>query len=109
MSLGKPEERKFLNTMRPYELVYIVSPDTDEQEFNGILEQLNKWIAEAEGKVARTDVWGRRRLAYPIRNFNEGIYVCLNLELPPQAYTLLDRNLRLTGKVMRHMLIRDEA
>ncbi|CAG0999003.1 MAG: 30S ribosomal protein S6 [Anaerolinea sp.] len=95
--------------MRPYELTFIVAPDADDQEFNTLVEQIKGWLTESGANVTKTDVWGRRHLAYPIRSFNEGFYVSLNFEMAPDATVQLERNLRLSQKVIRHLLIRADA
>lgn len=90
--------------MRKYELVCVLQPDLDETAFNNVVDRIKGWINEAGGSIDKVDVWGRRRLAYPIRKQNEGQYVLLNVSLPPQAATELERNIRFQEAVMRHML-----
>ena len=57
--------------MRNYELVCIVQPDLDETAFNGVLDRVKGWVTESGGSVDKVDVWGRRRLAFPIRKQRE--------------------------------------
>jgi small subunit ribosomal protein S6 len=90
--------------MRNYELVCIIQPDLDETAFNGVVERVKGWIGESGGNVGKVDVWGRRRLAYPIRKHREGQYVLLNISLEPSAATELERNIRFQEPVIRHML-----
>lgn len=92
--------------MRNYELTYIVASDVDEQEFNGVLAQVQKWVEDTQGKITKTDQWGRRRLAYSIAEYNEGYYVTHVLEMEPRTTAELERNLRLNERVLRHLLIR---
>jgi small subunit ribosomal protein S6 len=94
--------------MRNYELTFIVASDVDEQEFNGVLAQVQKWVEDSPGKVTQVDQWGRRRLAYSIKEYNEGYYVTLALEMNPQSTAELERNLKLSEKVIRHLLIRTD-
>jgi small subunit ribosomal protein S6 len=94
--------------MRNYELTFIVASDVDEQEYNGILAQAQKWVEESSGQVVKTDQWGRRRLAYPIGEFNEGYYVTLFLDMEPHTTAELERNLRLNERIIRHLLIRSD-
>lgn len=91
--------------MRKYELVVLMQPDLDENAFNSAIEKVKGWITESEGSVDKVDIWGRRRLAYPIRKQTEGQYVLFNMTLPPSASAGLDRNLRFLEPVMRYMLI----
>jgi small subunit ribosomal protein S6 len=95
--------------MRNYELTFIVASDVDEQEFNGVLTQVQKWVEDSPGKVTKVDQWGRRRLAYTINDYNEGYYVTLVLEMNPQSTVELERNLKLSEKVIRHLLIRTDT
>jgi small subunit ribosomal protein S6 len=91
--------------MRKYELVCVIHPDLDETAFNGALDKVKGWIGESGGSVDKVDVWGRRRLAYPIRKQREGQYVLLNVSLPPASTAELERNLRFLEPVIRHMLV----
>ena len=91
--------------MRSYELVCIVQPELDETAFKGAVERVQGWVTESGGTVDKVDIWGRRRLAYPIRKQREGQYVLLNLSLEPKTASELERNIRFLEPVMRHMLI----
>ncbi len=91
--------------MRKYELVCIVQPELDETAFKGAVERVQNWVTESGGTVDKVDVWGRRRMAYPIRKQREGQYVLLNLTLEPKATGELERNIRFLEPVMRHMLV----
>ena len=95
--------------MRNYELTFIVPSDVNDEDMNGVVNQIQGWVEGSQGKVTKVDHWGRRRLAYNISEYNEGNYILLNLELDPQATTELERNLKLSDKVLRHLLIRTEA
>jgi small subunit ribosomal protein S6 len=90
--------------MRNYELVCIVQPDLDETAFNETVERVKGWITDAGGSISKTDVWGKRKLAYLIRKQREGQYVLLNLSLPAEATNDLERNIRFLEPVMRHIL-----
>lgn len=90
--------------MRNYELVCIVQPDLDETAFNGVVDKVKGWITEAGGNVDKVDVWGKRKLAYLIRKQREGHYVLLDVSLPANATTALERNIRFLEPVMRYML-----
>ncbi|GJQ52378.1 MAG: 30S ribosomal protein S6 [Anaerolineaceae bacterium] len=91
--------------MRNYELVCIVQPELDETAFKSAVERVQGWVTESGGTVDKVDVWGRRRLAYPIRKQREGQYVLLNITLEPKAAGVLERNIRFLEPVMRHMLV----
>jgi small subunit ribosomal protein S6 len=90
--------------MRKYELVCILQPELDETAFNGVVDKVKGWVSESGGTVDKVDLWGKRRLAYPIRKQRDAQYVLLNVSLPPKATADLERNLRFLEPVMRHML-----
>ncbi|MGC8855739.1 MAG: 30S ribosomal protein S6 [Anaerolineae bacterium] len=90
--------------MRNYELVCVVQPDLDEAAFNAVVDRVKGLVTEAGGSVDKVDVWGRRRLAYPIRKHMEGQYVLFNLSLKPSTTAELERNIRYQETVLRHML-----
>jgi small subunit ribosomal protein S6 len=93
--------------MREYELTFIVQSDLDENAFNDILERVANWIKESGGEVIKTDLWGKRTLAYPIRKQTEGIYVWMQIRIEPRVGAELERNLRFLEPVLRFLLIAD--
>ena len=90
--------------MRNYELVCIIQPDLDEAAFNALVEKLQGWVSDSGGSVGKVDLWGRRRLAFPIRKQREGQYVLMNISINPAASAELERNIRFQENVIRHML-----
>jgi len=90
--------------MRNYDLICIVQPDLDETAFNGVVDKVKGWVAEAGGTVEKVDVWGRRKLAYLIGKQREGQYVLLNVNLPAESTIALERNIRFLEPVIRFML-----
>ena len=95
--------------MRPYEVMVIFDPDTDERQVQPTLEQHLTVITKAGGTVNSLEVWGRRRLAYEIRKKSEGIYVVLNLSAQPVDVKELDRQFTLNESIMRTKVIRTDA
>jgi small subunit ribosomal protein S6 len=91
--------------MRDYELVYIVHPDLDEFAFGDVVERVQSWITASGGEVQKTDIWGKRRLAYPIRKLIEGQYVLVEAQIDPSATSELERNLRFLEPILRYSLI----
>ncbi|HAV78898.1 MAG TPA: 30S ribosomal protein S6 [Anaerolineae bacterium] len=90
--------------MRKYELICIFQPDLEETAFKSALERVQTWITESGGSVDKTEIWGRRKLAYMIHKQTEGQYVLLNVTLDPKSTSDLERNIRFLEPVMRHML-----
>jgi len=90
--------------MRKYELVCIFQPELDETAFKGAVDRVQSWITEAGGSVDKTEVWGRRKLAYVIRKQTEGQYVLMNVTLDPKSTSELERNIRFLEPALRHLL-----
>lgn len=95
--------------MRSYELMFIVHPELDESSFNDLVEKVNGWITDAGGQVENVDLWGKRRLAYPIKKQNEGQYVLVKTQLEPAFCSVLEHNLGLQEPVIRFLLTADES
>jgi small subunit ribosomal protein S6 len=93
--------------MRTYEVLFILSPQVTEEEATTLINDF-KGIAESIGATLKSeDAWGRRRLAYPIHKFNEGIYHLLVLE-SDQALSELDRRMKNIDRVLRHVIVRTD-
>jgi small subunit ribosomal protein S6 len=93
-----------------YELVYIIQPDLNEEETKAVDDRITQSIVNNGGQILSTEVWGRRKLAYPIRKHFEGYYTLHNVEMPPTSVAEVERILRLTEDVLRFLVIRpDEA
>ena len=87
-----------------YEAVYILKPDMSEEQIAALVEKF-KAVVEANGTVTEVDEWGKRRLAYPINDLNEGHYVLMTFTAAPELPAELDRVLKITEGVMRSMII----
>jgi small subunit ribosomal protein S6 len=90
--------------MREYELMCVVHPDLDETAFNDVVKRISSWISDDGGSVDKTEVWGKRQLAYPIRKLTQGQYVLLHLNMAPKFGVTLERNLRFQEPVLRFLL-----
>jgi small subunit ribosomal protein S6 len=91
--------------MREYELVLVANADLDETALNDLISKVKNWISDGNGEVSKIDLWGKRKLAYPIRKQIEGIYVLLNAKMSPKYGATLERNLRFTEAVLRFLLV----
>ncbi len=89
--------------MRDYELIFIVHPDLETAAFDEIVERVKGWISDEGGEITKVDVWGKRKLAYPIRKKEEGQYVLMETQLPNTSVSNLERNLNLLEPVMRFL------
>ena len=95
--------------MRPYEVMVIFDPDTEERSVQPTLEQYLKVITKGGGSVDNVDIWGRRRLAYEIQKKSEGIYAVINLTAQPDDVKELDRQFKINESIMRVKVIRPDA
>jgi len=91
---------------RQYELVYILPPDTTEQQVTELHEQLEAVVSKMHGQIEKTENWGRRRLAYEIAHHKEGVYVLDVINGSGELMKELDRRLRVMDQVIRHLTVR---
>jgi small subunit ribosomal protein S6 len=108
LGLGQSRGKEVFRPVRNYELMYIVHPELEDDDQTAVKERVAGLIERGGGKVAKTEPWGLRRLAYPIRDQWEGQYVLLHLELEPQSVAELEHDIRLIEPVMRHLIVRAE-
>lgn len=92
--------------MRAYELMVIVDADVDDAGVKAVNSRIGELIAADGGEVVKTDAWGRRRYAYPIKHKLEGIYTVFEIVTPASNLNELDRFLRLADDVVRHKIMR---
>ena len=92
--------------MSSYELVLIISPEVTDEEMPDFITKLSELVNKAGGSVDEINQWGKKQLAYPIKRATEGNYVLTKLKLTPDLTKELEANLRLSGKILRHLLIK---
>ena len=95
--------------MRPYEVMVILDPETDERSVQPTLEQYLTVITKGGGTVENLDIWGRRRLAYEIQKKSEGIYAVITMQANPVDVKELDRQFSINESIMRTKVIRTDA
>ncbi len=91
---------------RQYELVYILPPETTEQAAGELHEQVAAVVSRLHGQIEKTENWGRRKLAYEIGKFKEGVYVLEVINGTGELMKELDRRLRVVDLVIRHLIVR---
>ena len=91
---------------RDYELGIILNPEVSEEQTRSILERVDQVVTNHGGEVVRANQWGRRRLAYPIERHRDGLYVFIDMILTPETVFELDRTLKVSEEVLRHLIKR---
>ncbi len=91
---------------RDYELGFILNPEVSEEQTSAILERIERIVKNHDGQVVKVDQWGRRRLAYPIEHHRDGYYVFIDMISTPETVVELDRTLKVSEEVMRHLVKR---
>lgn len=92
--------------MKKYETLFVLNPNLTEEEVKAVEEKVKEVIVNGGGVVENVDEWGKRRLAYEIDHINEGYYVLINFNAGPDLPKELDRILRISDKVIRHIVVK---
>lgn len=91
--------------MKNYELLHIVHPDL-EGSLEKVVDKVKNLVKESGGNIVKEDIWGRRRLAYPIAKNDFGIYVILNFSLDkPEKLSSFEEELKHTEEIIRYLLV----
>ena len=90
--------------MRNYELLFILDPAMDEAARNQMIETV-KGIINADGEAGEADLWGAKKLAYPINKKKDGFYVLIPFKASAELPKELDRRLRISDNCMRHIIV----
>ncbi|MBN3524285.1 30S ribosomal protein S6 [Paenibacillus apiarius] len=94
--------------MRKYELMYIIRPDVEQEAVQAAVDKFQGVISNG-GEITKHDVMGKRRLAYEIKKFRDGIYVLVNFTAEPAVVAELERQLKISDEVIRHLVVSDVA
>jgi small subunit ribosomal protein S6 len=92
--------------MRHYEIIYIINPNQSDDEFNEIIEKFNNLITAQKGVIIKTQKWGKQRLAYTVKKFNNGFYVYVDFCANPGLTTELERNLNLDDRIIKYQTVK---
>jgi small subunit ribosomal protein S6 len=93
---------------RTYELMFIVRPDMTEEDLDKLIATLSGVVPASGGSVQKVDKMGKRRLAYTVRRFHEGIYVLMVVEGGGEVIHELERRLRVTEQVIKFLTVRTD-
>ena len=90
--------------MRNYEVMFVIDPALEDAKKDATVESVQSIIA-ADGEVGKVDVWGMRKIAYPIDKKEEGYYAVVEFQGNPTLPKELDRRLKISDNVIRHIII----
>jgi small subunit ribosomal protein S6 len=95
-----------MSQTRDYELVYIISPESSEQEIADLHTQIEQIVQRFSGTIEKSENWGRRKLAYEIGHHREGTYVVETIRGTGELMKEIDRRLRVIDAIIRHLVVR---
>ena len=91
---------------RTYEVMYIAAPETADEDVTKLNESLQQIVENSGGSIVKTDVMGRRKLAYPINKKTEGYYTMFEIEGSGQEIAELERRMRVNDAIIRYLTVR---
>ena len=94
--------------MRKYEVMYIIRPDIEQEAVQAAVEKFQGIISNG-GEITKHDVQGKRRLAYEIKKFRDGVFVLVNFNAEPAVVTELERLMKISDEVIRYLITNDVA
>lgn len=94
--------------MRSYEMVLILNPELAAEDVEAVQTKVTDIITQTGGEFTEYDVWGKRRLAYEIKDCREGIYILAYFKGTSESVKELDRVLKINDSLLRHMIIRKD-
>jgi small subunit ribosomal protein S6 len=92
--------------LRDYEVLYIVRADLDDEKVQDAVKRVNTLIERSGGTVERTNLWGKRKLAYEVKHQKEGSYVLQDFQFDQGRVPELESALKITEEVLRHLIVR---
>lgn len=95
--------------MRQYETVFLISPSLSEEDTESLIHQMEEVVSKKKGKMVNKEEWGKRKLAYPIKKFEEAFYVLFQYEGNPDLLTELERRFKQTETIIRYLTVRKET
>ena len=93
--------------MRKYELVFIIKP-MEEEATQAVIAKFEAMVANNSGAIEKIDRWGKRRLAYLVKDFTEGYYCIFQFTGEPETVAELNRVMKITDDILRHMIVKKD-
>ncbi|AWB09644.1 small subunit ribosomal protein S6 [Thermodesulfobium acidiphilum] len=89
-----------------YELVILFNPNAEEEKIDALMKRIHDLISKSSGELLKSDNWGKKRLAYTIDDLREAIYIYDEFRLPTSVVAEVDRILKISEIVIRHMIVK---
>jgi|SRR6056297_410382 len=94
---------------RDYETTFVLKPDLEDEEKQTILQRVKNAISEHEGEVTEVDAWGKKQLAYEIKDYRSGDYTILEFNAKTTVVNELERIFKIMDGVLRYLVVRNDA
>ena len=94
--------------MRKYEAVIVLDPNPEKEDREKVIEKIKKVITKNKGDIIKVDDWGKIKLAYLINHHTHGYYYVINYASMPEVSGELDKAIRLSDEIIRHIIIKEE-
>ncbi len=95
--------------MRQYEMMYIIKPDLEEEALKAVVAKVEDLLTKNGAEITKADVMGKKKLAYEIKDYREGVYVLLFFQVDGAAIAEIERVLRITEEVIKYLLVLQAA
>ncbi|MBN1273699.1 MAG: 30S ribosomal protein S6 [Candidatus Aminicenantes bacterium] len=92
--------------MRQYETAFLVSPKLEEEEIKATIQETADIVSKKKGKIVKQDIWGKRKLAYPIKKHEEAYYVFFTYEGEADIPAELERRFKQSDKIIRYLTVK---
>lgn len=92
--------------MRHYETIFVINPDLGEEETTQVIDKFTAILIKEGAEILKTDIWGRRRLAYMVKKFSKGFYVLLEYGAPAGAVMEMERNFKINEHIIRFLTVK---
>lgn len=96
--------------MREYEVTVVLQPELNDEDRTALLERFQGWLVPDGVEIPEPTIkhWGKRQLAYPIKDYTEGYYVYYELMLDPASIAEINRNVKFNDDILRHLIVRKD-
>ena len=94
-----------MESIRRYEMMVLADPNVDENKINILFDKLADLGGKLGARLVNRSLWGKRRLAYEIKDLKEGVYYILDIESVPSAVNKLESYLKIQNEVLRFLTV----